>query len=99
MQTNQNIIDILKKYKLILEQDNFNIEKMFLFGSYAKNNESSNSDIDVCIVSPDYKKFTGYLWQKTIGIDTRIEPHGFTPDDFVDDNPLVEEINKYGIAI
>lgn len=40
------------------------------------------------------------LWELRMGVDTRIEPHGFTPEDFADYwNPMAHEIKKTGIKI
>ncbi|MEZ0537221.1 nucleotidyltransferase domain-containing protein [Caldicellulosiruptoraceae bacterium PP1] len=75
----------------------------YLFGSYVKGTFNEDSDIDIAIVS---EQFTGDIIEDTFrlmrfrrDIDLRIEPHPFTPNDFVDDNPLVSEIKKYGIKI
>jgi cephalosporin-C deacetylase-like acetyl esterase len=40
------------------------------------------------------------LWNLRMSIDTRIEPHGFSPEDFKDYwNPMAHEIKKTGIKI
>jgi len=43
------ILDFLKAHKQELE-DRFGIEKLALFGSYAKNEEKENSDIDLVVI-------------------------------------------------
>lgn len=43
--------DILKISKLISES--FNVNKIILFGSYAKGTEKADSDIDICIITDD----------------------------------------------
>ena len=48
MDKNEAILKV-KQYKLLLD-NYFKIEKVYLFGSYAKNNYREDSDIDVAIV-------------------------------------------------
>lgn len=43
------ILDFLKAHKQELE-DRFGIEKLALFGSYAKNEEKEDSDIDLVVI-------------------------------------------------
>ena len=87
-----------------LETDGLNIEKAYLFGSYAKKHARSWSDIDVCVVSKKVDRNFGleFLWQKrrTIDIERGIEPHIFSAKDFAREaNPLIYEIKKTGIQI
>ena len=80
------------------------VSQVYLFGSYAKNEQREWSDVDVCIISPKFKKIDvlSYLWQKLRqeDINNLIEPVGFHPDDFKDDeSPLIYEIKKTGKEI
>jgi predicted nucleotidyltransferase len=75
-----------------------------LFGSYATGKANQWSDIDVAIISDklkkDWNKNEDVLWKYTIGVDSRIEPIGFTVKDFQDEcDPMVYEIKKTGIKI
>jgi predicted nucleotidyltransferase len=84
---------------------NLPIDNVYLFGSYAKNKQNLWSDIDVCIVSPKFKKgdSLSYLWQKRRieDIKNMIAPVGYSVDDFNSTNlsPLVNEIKKFGRQI
>ena len=94
----------IKEYVTLLRQDKLPIQKVILFGSYAKGTQNKWSDVDVCIVSPRFKnswQAGEYLWEKRI-LDMRyvIEPHGFNPTDFNDKySSLAQEIKKTGIEI
>ncbi|MBU2445982.1 MAG: nucleotidyltransferase domain-containing protein [Bacteroidetes bacterium] len=84
-------------------QDKYKIERAYLFGSYALGYATSDSDIHIALISSS--SFSGNqfydnvkLGTLTWGIDTRVEPICFTPEDF-DDNILTEEIKKTGIEI
>lgn len=87
-----------------LEDGGLDIEKAYLFGSYAKKHARSWSDIDVCVISKKIDDNTGleFLWKKrrTIDIERGIEPHIFSVKDFASEaDPLVYEIKKTGIKI
>jgi len=93
-----NFVEILKKDKLP-------IKKVYLYGSYAKGSQHEWSDIDLCIISPQFKdswKALNYLWSRRKISDVRyaIEPIGFSPEEFNDKyGSLVDEIKKHGIEI
>ena len=101
---NKNIINTVKKFRTAIETIGIPVEKMILFGSYAKGNARANSDIDIAVVS---KKF-GYddvdemqlLFKETWDVDSRIEPYPLSPRDLQEGfSPIVYEIKKYGILV
>ncbi len=93
----------IDKYIDLLKKDNLPIQKVILFGSYAKGTQHKWSDIDLCVISPKFKnawKALGYLWEKRTDDKTPvIEPVGFSPKDFEDEDALIHEIKKTGIEI
>ena len=97
----ENIKSIVKKYVTLLKMEGLPVEKAYLYGSFAKGYAHPDSDIDVCVVSkkfnPNKDKDRLLLWNKVRETDYRLEPVGFRPDDFVDIDPLVYEIKKFGI--
>jgi predicted nucleotidyltransferase len=79
----------------------YKVKKAFLFGSYAKNKFTDDSDIDIALVLEEYKdtiKELSSLMRLRRNFDLRIEPHPITQKDFEDDNPLNKEI-KNGLKI
>lgn len=100
-------VKALEIYPIILRYINavrqyFEIDSVFLFGSYASGSASSDSDIDLAIVSSSFTKNrfddNVILGKLTWGIDTRIEPIGFTPEEF-QARFLAQEIKKKGIEV
>ena len=80
----------------------FDFIKIVLFGSYAKGNFNSDSDIDIAVVLKDYANVLDVqleLMRIRRKIDSRIEPHPFRESEFDLANPLVYEILKYGKEI
>jgi hypothetical protein len=97
------IINLVKNYISVLKENNISIEKVLLFGSYIKGQQREDSDIDIAIVSPEFKG-NRYLDRRVIvplrrGIDSRIEPVPFTPEDFAKGGILIDEIKRTGEEI
>lgn len=96
--------NIVKKFHRKLIQAGIPVERMILFGSYAKKNPHYGSDVDVCVVSKTFgrKPFDEFIRLVHIAgdIETSLEPHPFHPRDLADKyDPLAAEIRKYGIQI
>jgi len=94
----------VRNFACYLRERGLNIEKVFLFGSHAQRMNRTWSDIDVCIISPQFTDgfdSWAYLWQsrRPEDVDAMIAPVGFHPDDFVDEEPLVAEIKLTGVEI
>ncbi|GAI21677.1 unnamed protein product, partial [marine sediment metagenome] len=75
----KEIIGKVKKYIEILNQSGLKIDKAFLYGSTARNEEGRDSDIDVMLVSRDFDdksddQTIGLIWRLTRRVDSRIEP-------------------------
>jgi predicted nucleotidyltransferase len=73
-----------------------------LYGSYAKNRATKDSDIDICIVSPDFgnnkAKEMSYLLKKACKINLLIEPIPLSPTDWEEKDylPIIAEIKNTG---
>ncbi|MBI2416508.1 MAG: nucleotidyltransferase domain-containing protein [Ignavibacteriales bacterium] len=96
----ETVIEKLKQFKALLS-GYYNLNSVYLFGSYATGNQNEYSDIDVAVVVNelvgDYLTYTPLLWQLRRGIDTRIEPVLFELGK--DPSGFLEEIKHTGIEI
>lgn len=96
----KEVIELLTKYKLVLSK-HFNLEQMFLYGSYVTNSASADSDIDVAIILKEFKdnyfNVVPKIWKLRKAIDPRIEPHVF--EQGKDRSGMLSEIMRTGIAI
>ncbi|MBG0860099.1 MAG: nucleotidyltransferase domain-containing protein, partial [Bacteroidales bacterium] len=76
MDKSEAIIKV-RQYKLLLRKC-FNFDTVCLFGSYARDNFSEDSDIDVAVIvsniSGDFFSVNPLLWKLRRQIDDRIEP-------------------------
>ncbi len=100
----KNIDTTIAKYLDLIKEKFAGIEKVYVFGSYAKGKSTENSDIDVALIFSsldDSKRFDiqVQLMMLAAQIDSRIEPHPISHDDFDSGNPFVVEIKKTGIEV
>jgi predicted nucleotidyltransferase len=81
------------------------IDRVFLYGSFAKGTATEHSDIDLCFFSQSFEDLQSLdimtrlfrLTRKYKGID--IEPRGFPTSELTNDNPFVKEILRTGKEI
>ncbi len=94
------VIIKLKKYKTLLSKE-MAFEKMILFGSYAKDTQREDSDVDVAIIvdkiQGDYFSTRPLLWRIRREVDDRIEP--VILENTNDQSGFLKEIKKNGILI
>lgn len=94
---------ILKKYIDTIKSNGIMIEKLYLFGSYARGTADENSDIDIALISKHFKgvRFEDrrLLVPLRRKIDVRIEPIPYRPEDFKASDPLALEIMQNGIEL
>ncbi len=100
----KNIDTTIAKYLELIKEKYSDIEKVYLFGSYAKGKSTDDSDIDVALIFStldDTKRFDiqVQLMMLAAKIDSRIEPHPISHADFDSGNPFVIEIKKTGIEV
>ncbi len=98
-----SIINLIKKYISRLKNNDISIQKVLLFGSYINGAQREDSDIDIAIISSAFKG-SRYSDRRFIvpfrrGIDSRLEPIPFTPEDFAKGGILIDEIKRTGEEI
>jgi len=103
MDKREDIISIAKKYLELVKASGFpmQINKAYLFGSFAKGCPQKDSDIDIALVVNewvgDYEETVVPIWRLRKNVDFRIEPHIVVPhEDYAD---FLPEIQRTGIEI
>lgn len=102
---NQEVIEKVKRFLLLLESNGISVSKAYLFGSYTTGLASPHSDIDVMVVSPAFDTrndaMTGKAWSLTMTVDSRIEPYLVGLNRFLTDDvsPLLEVVKQEGVEI
>ncbi|MBN2402755.1 MAG: nucleotidyltransferase domain-containing protein [Spirochaetes bacterium] len=76
----------------------------YLFGSFAKDRETDESDIDIAFVINNLRDDERFDLQVKLMLlasefDSRIEPHPLSDNEFDSGNPFATEIKKTGIEI
>jgi predicted nucleotidyltransferase len=86
-----------------LERAGIPVERIILFGSYARGNHTDASDIDLAVVS---EAFSGVRFHDVSRIidavtlpDSRVEIHPYRPCDFTNGDPFAQEILKTGTVL
>ncbi len=96
----REVVDKLTRYKDLVSK-HFDVDKIVLFGSYAKGNQKDDSDIDVAIivnsVGNDYFSYAPLLWKLRREIDDRIEP--ILIDKNHDESGFLNEVLTSGLII
>ena len=94
-----NIKEIIKEYLKYFPK-NIRVKGVFLFGSYATGKIRKDSDVDIIVISPDFKKISfikrlellSSLRQSKITRSIPMDIFGYTPEEF-------EEIDKESIVM
>lgn len=93
-------IDKVRAYRLLLK-DHFQLENVYLYGSYATETHTEDSTIDVVVVvnrvKGDYFSVSPLLWKLRRQIDSRIEPILIERD--FDDAEFLRKVQRQGIEI
>ena len=97
-------LERVKAFAESIRSQHISLRKVIVFGSYARNEQRQFSDIDVALVADEFTGFgfqdVGLLGDAIIQREfVDIEPHTFSPKQFTDWNPFVQEIKRTGIVI
>ena len=82
------------------------IDKVYIYGSFAKGIQHENSDIDICFFSQSFETkrtldvLTDLFYLKIkYDKEVLIEPNAFPTSELYNDNPFVKEILRTGQEI
>lgn len=100
----KEIKEKVKQYVRFISGKGIPINRVVVFGSYAKGEAVEDSDIDLCLVSSKFGRDPvselQFLLKQTRNIDDRIEPIPISAKEYKETaSPLIFEIRKYGKEI
>ncbi len=78
------------------------VSEAYLFGSWVKGKANANSDIDIALVSNSFGKNIIENTRQTALINFEypdVEVHHFAPDEFITNDPFINEIKRTGLKI
>jgi len=99
------VIKIILRYLENLKKAGIEIDLVYLYGSFARNEADENSDIDVALISSIFDECDdskrAKVWSLSIRQDHRIEPYTIGLNKFNSDNfsPIIQIIKKEGKII
>lgn len=99
----ESIQELIEDYIIKLSKE-IPVNKVVLFGSYAKGTVHKYSDVDIAVFSDYFKDMSRVdgihmLVLRAMDYDINIEPQPFTMEEYKKPIGLVEEILKTGIEI
>ena len=98
-------INIIRAYLKILKRAGIKVDRAFLYGSFASNEATEDSDIDLMLVSSMFDTDDDYIlakpWIYSAKVDPRIEPIsiGLLRFNTDDTSPIIELVRQTGIEI
>jgi len=97
------VIKDIRRYVAELNKQGIDVQKVMLFGSWAKGSAGEDSDVDIALISSSFsgdrfrdRRIIVPLRRK---INNNLEPIPFDPETFAQDGTLVKEIKMYGEEI
>lgn len=103
VKSSKEVDEIVKRYYTLLINAGFPLDKVILFGSNTRNQQTENSDIDIAVVLKKYSKdrFTTRLELMKLSreFDEIIEPHPFLSAELDGSDPFISEILDNGIEV
>jgi predicted nucleotidyltransferase len=92
------------RFAKVIRSKGIPINRLVIFGSYAKGKAKGHSDIDLCIVSSKFGKDSiselQFLLKQSRNVDDRIEPIPVSIKEYKEGkSPFVFEIKKFGKEI
>ena len=101
----EEVREVIRRFAAAVASRGVHVDKVLLYGSYAAGRETSDSDLDVAVVSPDFGKDRfnegKMLMQLAWRVDARLHPVPLSAESFAKDSwvPLIHEIRSRGIEI
>ncbi len=104
MFTREDVINKVKSFIGEILAQGIPLQKAILFGSYAKNNQRENSDIDVALISDIFtgfgfedRKYFSRINNKDVYVD--IETKTYSTNYYILGDPFIVEINSTGVEL
>ena len=100
----KEILSVLEQFKKFIEEKKIHVDRMILFGSWAKGNPREGSDIDVVVISKDfgskdYWARIDILAQAVYKVLAPIEAVAMTPQEWDSKESVICEFAKDGEVI
>ncbi|HAH20436.1 MAG TPA: nucleotidyltransferase domain-containing protein [Candidatus Omnitrophica bacterium] len=105
-QAGLQIKEVIEEYRQSLRTLGINVERVILYGSYAFGNQREDSDIDLVIISRDFRKMNLRERLEVLGIAAArimepVEARGYTPEEIqmTQEASFLKEVLEVGVSI
>ncbi|BCB96060.1 DNA polymerase beta-like region [Dissulfurispira thermophila] len=106
VKTAQEIKEIVERYAAELEKIGIRPQRVILYGSYAKGQAREDSDIDLIVISEDFKGRNLRERLEILGLAAGrvfepIEARGYTEEEIIakEDGSFLDEVVTEGLAV
>ncbi|WP_447971381.1 nucleotidyltransferase domain-containing protein [Nitrospira sp. M1] len=100
------VVATIQNYLTAAEKQGVRVSQAILFGSYAKGTETTESDIDLLVIGPNFdpqpdRNVVGKLWGLRAETDIRIEPIPIGEQRWKNDDSdvIIEVARREGVPI
>ena len=95
------VLNIVADFKSSIEKRGIHIDKLLLFGSFANDNFNALSDIDIAVISDDFKNMDYWeriniLSESIYDVFAPIEAVAFTPEEWENKTSMIIEYAERG---
>ncbi len=104
--TEYKVKEIVEEYREALQKLGVKVDRIVLYGSFAKGHQRQDSDIDLIIVAEDFQKMNLRERQEVLGIAAArimkpIEARGYTPGELkmASRASFLKEILEVGVSV
>ncbi|OGW51892.1 MAG: hypothetical protein A2Y81_06755 [Nitrospirae bacterium RBG_13_43_8] len=105
----KKITETIERFKQSLEEMGIEVKKIIIFGSYATRRARKHSDIDVVVISDDFKEMNLLKRLETIGLALAkakimepIEALGYTEEEYNSEREgtfIGDEVKSKGVVV
>jgi len=105
----KKITETIERFKQSLEEMGIKVKKIIIFGSYATKRARKHSDIDVVVISDDFKEMNLLKRLETIGLALAkakimepIEALGYTEEEYNSEREgtfIGDEVKSKGVVV
>ena len=104
VEVKSEVIELIEEFIKLVRAENIVIDKVILFGSYAKGTNRADSDIDLAIVSRDFTEencidIMSLLLSKANLLKVDIQTIPFSIEEYNSPKGIMEEIINTGIEL
>lgn len=99
------VLNLIRNYMEAVREAGIAVRQIVLFGSFARGEERTDSDIDLIVVAPEFDEdnvaAVDLLWELRAFTDARIEPIACGEKQWLEDDavPVIDIARREGVVI